>query len=174
MPGSRPLPPAVQDPSEEEVDSFLREAVAESEPQSIDMTAMMPLDAGELLAERFRIQRHAGRGGMGSVYLAEDLTAGGRVAIKVVARQSGSARERFLRETAVLAELTHPSIVRYVTHGTAPLGLPFLAMDWLDGEDLFERLGRSRLTVAERLLAKDRAERPADAAELLRAIDGLG
>src|SRR5580704_10567407 len=138
-------------------DSFLREAAAVSEPQSVDLAASAPLHARHVLADRFRIERRAGRGGMGAVYKAEDTVAGGHVAIKVVARQSGSSRERFLREAVVLAELSHPCIVRYVAHGTTPVGLPFLAMDWLEGEDLSERVARLPLSIDESLAIVRRA-----------------
>ena len=51
----------------------------------------------------------------------------------------------------MLAQLNHPAIVRYVAHGETVEGQPYLAMQWLEGEDLGQRLGRSRLTVAESL-----------------------
>ncbi len=57
------------------------------------------------------------------------------------------APERFLREASFLAQLEHPSIVRYVAHGAAADGTPFLAMEWLNGEDLAARLVRARLSV---------------------------
>jgi eukaryotic-like serine/threonine-protein kinase len=59
--------------------------------------------------------------------------------------------ERFVREGALLAEISHPSIVSYVGHGTTAEGLPYLAMEWLEGEDLAERLARQPLTLRESL-----------------------
>ena len=131
------------------VDSFLREAAAISEAGEALPTGR--LAPGEMLGERFRIERLAGTGGMGAVYRAEDLATGGRAAIKVMGVQSASGGERFLREGVVLAELSHPCVVRYIAHGLTPVGSPFLAMDWLEGEDLFERLGRSGLDAGESL-----------------------
>jgi serine/threonine protein kinase len=138
-------------------DSFLREAAAVSEPHSIDMAAAFALEPRYVIADRFRIERRAGRGGMGAIYKAEDLQTGGHVAVKIVARQSGSARERFQREAVLLAELVHPRIVRYVAHGATPAGMPFIAMDWLDGEDLAERLAHGCLDVTESLALVRRA-----------------
>ena len=140
----------------ESVDSFLREAAAISEPASGELPAGR-LEAGQIVGERFRIERLAGTGGMGAVYRAEDLSTGARAAVKVVGVQSASAGERFLREGVVLAELSHPCIVRYVAHGLTPQGLPFLAMDWLEGEDLCARLARSALDARESLAVARRA-----------------
>src|SRR5678815_5699148 len=56
---------------------------------------------------------------------------------------------RFAREIQLLSELTHPGIVRYVAHGTTSTGTMFLAMEWLDGEDLGPRLEREPLTIGE-------------------------
>ncbi len=155
----------MQPPSEEDaagapadsIDSFLREAAAISEPGAGDPLPAGRLEAGEIVGERFRIERLAGTGGMGAVYRAEDQATGAKAAIKVVGIQSASARERFLREGVVLAELSHPCIVRYVAHGLTPEGLPFLAMDWLDGEDLCARLARSALDPSESLAVVRRA-----------------
>jgi eukaryotic-like serine/threonine-protein kinase len=155
MPPDRrgPPPSAEQTPVEptESVDSFLREAAAISQPGAGEALPAGRLRAGDLVGERFRIERLAGSGGMGAVYRGEDLVTGRRVAIKVIGIQTASAGERFLRESVVLAELSHPCIVRYVGHGETPQGSPFLAMDWLEGEDLGERLARSGLDVRESL-----------------------
>lgn len=130
---------------EDSADSFLREAAAISEPAASEALPVVPLEVGVLLGERFRVERLAGSGGMGAVYRAADLATGLHAAIKVLGKRTGSARERFSREAIVLAELSHPCIVRYIAHGTTPQGLPFLAMDWLEGEDLSKRLARSGL-----------------------------
>jgi eukaryotic-like serine/threonine-protein kinase len=99
---------------------------------------------GDVVADRFVIERPAGSGGMGWVFRALDQLSGGRVALKVM---DGGATdsERFKREARMLAELEHPAIVRYVAHGVTDDGQPFLAMEWLDGEDLATRLARKPL-----------------------------
>src|SRR5262249_45112114 len=64
----------------------------------------------------------------------------------------GSDNERFAREAQLLSELHHPGIVSYVAHGQTPQGLRFLAMEWLEGEDLAQRLSRGALPLGETLL----------------------
>jgi serine/threonine protein kinase len=157
MPPDRPKPPSAADSALDSVDSFLREAAAISEPVSDEASAVTVLEAGEVVGERFRIERFAGSGGMGAVYRAADLASGAHAAIKVMGKQSGSVRERFSREAAVLAQLSHPCIVRYVAHGMTTRGLPFLAMDWLDGEDLSGRLARASLRAEDSLSLVRRA-----------------
>ncbi len=103
---------------------------------------------GDVLAGRFEIERLAGSGGMGRVYRAVDRVSGAPVAVKVVA-PGGAHNERFGQEVRVLSGLVHPAVVRYVAHGTTPQGEPFLAMEWLEGEDLAQRLARAGLSVAE-------------------------
>jgi serine/threonine protein kinase len=136
---------------DESIDSFMREAAAVSDPPASEPFPVGHLARGETLGERFRIEQHARTGGMGAVYRAEDLATGGRAAIKVMRVGSNSGLERFMREGVVLAELSHPAIVPYIAHGLTPDGSPYLAMDWLEGEDLFERLSRSGLETAESL-----------------------
>jgi tetratricopeptide (TPR) repeat protein len=104
---------------------------------------------GQLVAERFSIERLAGRGGMGAVYRALDLTTNVPVAVKCVARTFRTGGERFLREAELLSQISHPAVVRYVAHGLTDGDTPFLAMEWLEGEDLGTRLRRSGLEVAE-------------------------
>lgn len=92
------------------------------------------------------IERLAGSGGMGAVYRAIDQAAGAPVALKVLGPAADA--DRFAREIATLADLQHPCIVRFVAHGVVE-GTPFLAMEWLDGEDLAARVARGPLGVAE-------------------------
>ena len=95
-----------------------------------------------VFAGRFAIEREAGQWGMGTVYAARDLHTDRPVALKLL-QLGGSFTgdvERFSREAAVPAELDHPGIVSHVAHGTAPDGQRYLAMEWLDGEDLGQRL----------------------------------
>jgi serine/threonine protein kinase len=84
---------------------------------------------------------------MGTVYRARD-ERGGLVALKVMHAGEG-AHARFAREVEALAELTHPNIVRYVAHGEATDGQPFVAMEWLEGETLSRRLARATFSVAD-------------------------
>ena len=111
----------------------------------------MSLPAGHLIGSRYRIEREAGSGGSGTVYRAVDTRAGTVVALKVMAGMGASEVERFEREATALAELDHPAIVRYAGHGRIEDGTPYLAIEWLDGEDLEVRLTRGGLSLAETL-----------------------
>ena len=111
------------------------------------------LAPGSLFANRFVIERLAGSGGMGAVYRARDRYSGELVALKLLHAAAGRADEpeRFLREAQLLSELRHPGIVAYVDHGQTPDGHRFLAMEWLDGEDLAQRLARGPLSLGQSL-----------------------
>lgn len=106
---------------------------------------------GALVAGRFAIEDQVGAGAMGSVHRARDMLTGQLVALKVLLAP-GEHAERFAREAAAIAEISHPGAVRYVAHGILPTGEPFLAMQWIDGETLAKRLQRGKLTVAETLV----------------------
>ncbi len=103
----------------------------------------------EVVAERFEVVEEAGAGGMGVVYRAVDRLTGETVALKMLEGREPAEAARFLREGAVLADLGHPAIVRYVAHGTLADGRCYLALEWLTGEDLRSRLRRGRMSVAE-------------------------
>ncbi len=129
-------------------DAVVRD-VADRLPSPPEPYVPTRLKAGDVLSDRFVIDRLAGSGGMGTVYRALDRVTGQAVALKVARRDLHE--ERFAREARVLAELDHPAIVRYVAHGETMQGQAYLAMEWLHGEDLAQRLSVSRLTVAESL-----------------------
>jgi eukaryotic-like serine/threonine-protein kinase len=88
---------------------------------------------------------------MGEVFRARDRVSGEAVAVKVLLESRSGEDRRFTREAAVLSELRHPGIVRYVAHGVTDAGEPYLAMEWLEGEDLSCRLGRRALMMDETL-----------------------
>ncbi|MBN1654890.1 MAG: protein kinase [Deltaproteobacteria bacterium] len=104
---------------------------------------------GDVIADRFEVQRFAGQGGIGTVYQCRDLINNRKVAIKVLQHHPETEKARFLREAKLLSKFTHPAIVRYLAHGTTADGGMFLAMDWLEGEDLCSRLIRERLSVEQ-------------------------
>ncbi|WP_437816151.1 serine/threonine-protein kinase [Sorangium sp. So ce1078] len=88
---------------------------------------------------------------MGEVFRARDVTSGAPVALKLLHADAARSddTERFLREARFLSELRHPGIVAYLAHGKAQDGRPFLAMEWLSGKDLGERLDRGALRISE-------------------------
>jgi serine/threonine protein kinase/tetratricopeptide (TPR) repeat protein len=108
------------------------------------------MDAGDTVAERFDLEFLAGSGGMGAVWRARDRVGGGAVAVKLMREQDADVAARFAREAEVLADLRHPGIVRYVAHGKSG-GELWLAMEWLEGESLAERLRRQGMTLEESL-----------------------
>ena len=124
--------------------------------------------ATRVVAGRFRLELEAGSGGMGTVYRATDLTSGQPVALKILNGRELRDRRRFEQEAAILATLSHPAIVRYVAHGADEAGDPFLAMEWLEGEDLAARIGRQDLAVDDALFA---IRRVAEALEYAHARD---
>ncbi|WP_437682582.1 serine/threonine-protein kinase [Sorangium sp. So ce131] len=94
---------------------------------------------------------------MGTVYRAYDRVVGAPVALKIVRLRSAVQAERFEREAALLAALVHPGIVRYIAHGSTPDGDRYLAMEWLEGEDLAARLARRVLPAGEGIALARRA-----------------
>jgi len=115
---------------------------------------------GGVVGGRFELERLAGVGGMGEVFRALDRQTGARVALKRLIDTNPEETTRFVREAHLLSELDHPHVVRYVAHGVDILGTPWLAMEWLAGEDLRARLDRGPLRLAE---AVDLARRTASA-----------
>src|SRR6187551_533777 len=95
------------------------------------------------LAGRYRIERELGRGGMATVYLAEDLKHHRPVAIKVLHPELAAAlgHERFLREVEIAARLQHPHILTLIDSGEAG-GFLYYVMPFVDGVSLRTRLVR--------------------------------
>lgn len=94
---------------------------------------------GQVLGGQFRLQQPLGSGGMGQVYLAEQLEVGRPVVIKLLNGQalSGSSGEaRFKREAQALAQLNHPNIVQLYAFGRGDDGTPYLAMEYIAGRTL--------------------------------------
>jgi serine/threonine-protein kinase len=102
-----------------------------------------PLKTGEVLRSRYKIRRIIGHGGMGSIYLADDLRLEGRqCAVKEVEHDRTlpqevvtQAREQFLREATVLARLDHPNLPK-VSDFFSIGPRDYLAMDYVPGNDL--------------------------------------
>lgn len=120
----------------------------------------------QLIAGRFQVEREVGRGAVGIVFRAFDTVTQRRVALKIIAAAGDadqSERVRLLQEGKLLSELDHPGIVQVVAYGaldstyTAALGrkfdegAPFIAMEWLEGEDLLTRQIRAPLTMRQAL-----------------------
>ncbi|MBA2627540.1 MAG: protein kinase [Gemmatimonadales bacterium] len=107
------------------------------------MTASDRLAAA--LADRYRIDRELGAGGMATVYLAEDLKHGRRVAIKVLRPELAAVigAERFVREIRTIAALQHPHILGLIDSGEVQ-GTAYYVMPFVQGESLRDRLNREK------------------------------
>lgn len=117
------------------------------------------MEAGVIIDSRFRIRSRAGEGGMGVVYRAEELATGKSVAIKIMHAGGDAEHARFAREAEVLSRLSYPTIVGCLGRGHLPSGEPWMAMDWIEGEDLATRLDKGPL-------------HPRDALHIIRALAG--
>jgi serine/threonine-protein kinase len=131
------LPAAVSTPP-----STSRPVLATS--SAVDEGRFVP---GTLLAGRYRIAGLLGRGGMGEVYRATDLTLGQTVALKFLpeaASRDERALARFYNEVRIARQVTHPNVCRVYDVGQVD-GLEFISMEYVDGEDLsvlLRRIGR--------------------------------
>ncbi len=100
---------------------------------------------GQLLDDRYAIERVLGSGGMGKVYAAVHLITGQRFAIKMLHPQminDDEARRRFEREAKVVSTIDHPHIVELYDFGRTPNGAPFLVMEYMEGATLRTFLGK--------------------------------
>jgi serine/threonine protein kinase len=94
---------------------------------------------GAVLSRRWRLQRKLGDGGMGSVYAADPIAGGPRVAVKMLRsefRTEGPVLARFQEEGRTAVRLIHPNIVRVLESGDAEDGTPYIVMELLDGVPL--------------------------------------
>lgn len=114
--------------------------------------ADVPAALRDALAGRYAIDDELGRGGMATVYGADDLRHGRRVAIKVYRPEMGATLgpERFLQEIGIAARLTHPHIVPLLDSGTAD-GLLYYVAQYVAGGSLRARLREGPLPVREAL-----------------------
>ncbi len=103
----------------------------------------------------YRVERRLGQGGMGTVYLAvrDDQEYSQQVAIKVFSSSTDRADllRRFRSERQILARLEHPNIARLLDGGTTAEGLPYLVMEYVDGEPIDRYCDRRQLGVDARL-----------------------
>ena len=110
-----------------------------------------PASFASALADRYAVERELGRGGMATVYLAEDRKHGRKVAIKVLrpGLAASLGAERFLREIGIAARLAHPHIVPLLDSGEAN-GMLYYVQPFVPGGSL-----RERLDVEKRLALKE-------------------
>src|SRR3990172_9406702 len=109
------------------------------------MTLAMTCEVGALLSGKYALRRILGTGGMGTVYEADNVAIGRRVAVKIldpVWARHRHAVERFEREARAAARIGHPNIVEVFDLGTTEDDVPYIVLEHLEGEDLHERLSR--------------------------------
>jgi serine/threonine protein kinase len=102
----------------------------------------MSLEQGQLLRERYRIIEVLGHGGMGSIFRAVDENLGMEVAVKENLFTIEDYARQFRREATILANLRHPNLPRVSDHFSIEDQGQYLIMDYIEGEDLQERLER--------------------------------
>jgi len=105
------------------------------------------IEAGILLQNRYRIERHIGQGGMGTVYIATDERFGSKVAIKETLFSEEKYRKAFEREARLLNSLKHSALPRVSDHFTEGNG-QFLVMEYIEGDDLSEIMEREKKAFA--------------------------
>ena len=151
--------------TEEDREAFLKISCGEDTALREDIRRLLEGDSAVRLANssapplpRFGIyhaRRLVGRGGMGAVYLAtrEDGEVSLQVAVKVISSPLWSPllEERFRRERQILAQMRHPGIAAFLDGGVTEDGLPFLVMEYVEGEPIDRYCGSRGLAIRERL-----------------------
>ncbi|HSK04927.1 MAG TPA: serine/threonine-protein kinase [Kofleriaceae bacterium] len=151
VPAARPAPQAPEPPVQEAA-AAEAPAGAKPAPLALDRTATShapaprplttALEPGQVLAQRYRIQRLLGKGGMGAVYLADDEALSELVALKVISSAFAADEQamiaRFRREAAAARKVSSPSVIRIHDLGEARPGLLYLSMEYFAGRTLSE------------------------------------
>ena len=113
------------------------------------------LEPGTVIRNKYRIVRSLGRGGMGTVYLADHIMLGRQRALKFMSSDLGQdprLLKRFRLEAQAAIELRHPNVVEVVDLDQAEDGAPYIAMEYVEGRDLRHVLNEGRLAVERSLL----------------------
>ena len=115
-------------------------------------TARLHPASGELVTANIRLKLPIGEGGMGRVWLAEHLSLKTDVVVKFMSEdlaEDADAALRFSREAAAAAQVKSPHVVQMLDYGVTENGVPFIVMEYLEGEDLSHRLEREPLAPHE-------------------------
>jgi eukaryotic-like serine/threonine-protein kinase len=111
------------------------------------MVVSSRIPSGTILASKYQVIRELGRGGMAAVYEASNVDIGKRVAIKLLAGHLATSQtvvERFLREARAVTSIKSPHICDVYDSGRLDDGTPFLVMELLEGESLYDAMCRDR------------------------------
>ncbi len=121
----------------------------------LDDVFEIPSFAEGAMVENFRIERVIGEGGTSVVYCATHVEMRRRVAIKVMHRAllaSTDAKQRFMRDAMLVAQLRGEHVCRLSSFGDLPTGEPYMILEYLDGEDLQSRLDRTGPLAVEEVI----------------------
>jgi serine/threonine protein kinase len=123
---------------------------AEARPDALTQALV-----GRTFADKFRIESFLGKGAMGSVFRATQLNLKKRVAIKVMHPDKRDATyvSRFKREAKAAARMEHTNLLRVIDFGEEPDGLLYIAMEFLDGQDLLNVLREEYPFTTERIVS---------------------
>jgi eukaryotic-like serine/threonine-protein kinase len=116
---------------------------------TLEMMEQSILRPGDVIGARFCVERQLAAGGMGTVYKAIDKQTGKTVAVKLFDVKTATDVQRAYRESQLLAQLRHPAIVAHVADGITDAGRLYLAMEWVSGVTVYERLDRQRYKITE-------------------------
>jgi eukaryotic-like serine/threonine-protein kinase len=123
--------------------------------------------SGAVLAGRYQVRGFLERGAHARIYLAEDLTTGSPVALKILAPETALSAEfriRLLREGQAMKAISHPNVATVIEAGETEEGVPFLAMEALLGESLGEYMRREAIPLDTALILLRQAASGLDAA----------
>ncbi len=111
---------------------------------------------GMILDDKYKLERHIGRGGMGSVYIAHHTKFNKQVAVKVLSRdmtEDPTCYERFKREADASARIKHPNAVSVIDFGQTSDDIVYLVMEYVDGLTLRKLLEREKRLAPERTVS---------------------
>src|ERR1700733_14087289 len=124
------------------------------ERQIVEIESASALAAGQIFAQRFELVRKLGEGGMGQVWLAEQLAPVRRqVAVKLIkaGMYDEAVVQRFQSERQSLAIMDHPAIAKVFDAGTTPQGQPYLVMEYVPGLPITDYCDQKKLKIIDRL-----------------------
>ncbi len=137
--------------ADDKADDFLERPIASFDVDRLRHTPSGP-EPGDTI-DHFKIMRRLGCGGMGDVYLARDIKLGRKVALKMISPHlliSKKAAARFMAEARTTAKFNHPNIVAIYGVGEYQ-GSPYVALEYLEGQDLAERMAERQPSTPEAL-----------------------
>jgi serine/threonine protein kinase len=133
---------------------FLESPVAANFAGDGDAIGALGLAAGQVFAQRFRLIRELGEGGMGQVWLAEQMAPVRRqVALKLIkaGMYDAAVVQRFQAERQSIAIMDHPAIAKVFDAGATPQGQPYFVMEYVPGLPITEYCDQQKLNISERL-----------------------